>query len=40
VTPPKLAKVELKQEGLAGNLPTGSQELFQEFLDWSSKQPK
>jgi uncharacterized protein len=30
----------MKQEGLAGNLPTASQELFQEFLDWSSKQPK
>jgi uncharacterized protein len=30
----------MKQEGLAGNLPTTSQELFQEFLDWSSKQPK
>jgi uncharacterized protein len=30
----------LKQEGLAGNLPTASPELFQQFLDWSSKQPK
>jgi uncharacterized protein len=30
----------LKQEGLTGNLPTASPELFQEFLDWSSKQPK
>jgi uncharacterized protein len=27
----------LKQKGLAGNLPTASPELFQEFLDWSSK---
>jgi uncharacterized protein len=30
----------LKQEGLTGNLPTASPELFQKFLDWSSKQPK
>jgi uncharacterized protein len=27
----------LKQKGLAGDLPTASPELFQEFLDWSSK---
>jgi hypothetical protein len=30
----------MKQEGLAGKLPTAGQALFQEFLDWSGKQPK
>jgi uncharacterized protein len=30
----------MKQKGLAGNLPTANEQLFQEFLDWQGRQPK